>query len=323
MNNLIDRYVYDVTKKLKEEQRAEIDKELRAHIYDMLNGDESEDNVKKVLTNLGAPSKLASNYKEPRYLIGPELFDDYLSVLKIVIIVFGIIALISGLIQLFKPDDNIFETFIDVLFGSIIGSLFTGFALTTLVFAILEYRNVKLRPEFKVESLPQIPKTPSKKNLRVETIVEIILSIVFGGLFMWILLVNYVDLNFNFDTFQFHYTGALLNKDLMYIFVPLFGVSLVVDNIIRVFKLKQGGYSKVLLSTYTISQILGVLLFTIIFLQPNILVPQYIDALINSSGNQNILDSIMWIFRSIIIVIWIGTSIELVILWYKKLNHQN
>ena len=78
-----------------------------------------------------------------------------------------------------------------------------------------------------------------------------ILSIVFGGLFIWVLMVNYVDLNINFDTVQFQYTGAVLNKDLMHIFIPLFGMFIVIDNIIRAFKLKQGGYSTKLLLSYT------------------------------------------------------------------------
>ena len=322
MNNLINRYVYDVTRRLKEEQRAEIDKELRAHIYDMLNGNESEENIKKVLTNLGSPAKLASNYKEPRYLIGPELFDDYVSVLKVVLIVFGVIALISGIIRILTPEGNVFEIASDVIFGSIVGSLFAAFGITTLVFGILEYRHVKLRPEFKVESLPQIPKTSSKTNLRVETIIEMILSIVFGGLFIWVLMVNYVDLNINFDTVQFQYTGAVLNKDLMHIFIPLFGMFIVIDNIIRAFKLKKGGYSTKLLLSYTVTEIMSALVFSLIFLQPNIVVPEYIDALKISTGNPNVLNSVLWVFRGIIIVIWIAVTIEQTILWYKKLNQK-
>lgn len=36
MNNLIERYVYDVTRRLPEKDRDEVSSELKSNIYDML-----------------------------------------------------------------------------------------------------------------------------------------------------------------------------------------------------------------------------------------------------------------------------------------------
>ena len=57
--NLIERYVYDVTRRLPEKEREDVMKELRANIYDMLPEGASEDAVKKVLYELGSPVSLA------------------------------------------------------------------------------------------------------------------------------------------------------------------------------------------------------------------------------------------------------------------------
>ena len=67
---------------------------------------------------------------------------------------------------------------------------------------------------------------------------------------------------------------------------------------------------------------MSALVFSLIFLQPNIVVPEYIDALKISTGNPNVLNSVLWVFRGIIIVIWIAVTIEQTILWYKKLNQK-
>lgn len=86
--NLIDQYVYAVVKRLPEKARAEVEKELRANIEDMLPDDYTEADVEQALLTLGNPVVLAHRYRDkPRYLIGPELYGNYLYVLKIVMIV--------------------------------------------------------------------------------------------------------------------------------------------------------------------------------------------------------------------------------------------
>jgi hypothetical protein len=86
MTTLTDRYVWAVARLLPERQRAEIDRELRSSIGDMIeargnaDGDEAA-----VLLELGDPSRLAAGYAErPPHLIGPEDFPEYLRMLKLV-----------------------------------------------------------------------------------------------------------------------------------------------------------------------------------------------------------------------------------------------
>ena len=48
-NNLIERYVHDVARRMPDKEREDVKQELRANIYDMLPEGASEDAVKKVL----------------------------------------------------------------------------------------------------------------------------------------------------------------------------------------------------------------------------------------------------------------------------------
>ncbi len=100
MNSLIERYIYDVTRRLPEASRADVKKELNVNISDMLPEKHTEEDVKKVLISLGEPRILANGYRtKQRYLISPEKMDDYLRILKIVLIVFGSISLVFGMID--------------------------------------------------------------------------------------------------------------------------------------------------------------------------------------------------------------------------------
>ena len=77
-NNWIERYVYDVARRLPEKDREEVKKELRANIYDMLPENAGNEQVKKVLYELGSPASLAEKYRQkPRYLISPAYYDEY------------------------------------------------------------------------------------------------------------------------------------------------------------------------------------------------------------------------------------------------------
>ena len=97
MNNLIERYVHDVARRLPEKDREEVKKELRANIYDMLPEGANDDAVKKVLYELGSPISLAEKYRtKPRYLISPAYYDEYVGVLKWVLPLVGVIVMVIG-----------------------------------------------------------------------------------------------------------------------------------------------------------------------------------------------------------------------------------
>jgi ABC-type multidrug transport system fused ATPase/permease subunit len=187
MISLIDRYVYDVTRRLPEKSRPDVEKELRANIADMLPENASQEDVTRVLTSLGDPAKLSEQYRiRPRYLISPAVFDDYLTVLKLVIpilaVVFVAIQLFSALTE--SPMDGSYgQVFASILAGAL-GSLFNavtnGFLWVTLAFALAEYFNgMQKKKDWTIKDLPDIPPQNAVKISRVETVISMVLSALF------------------------------------------------------------------------------------------------------------------------------------------------
>src|SRR5262245_8394752 len=91
-NTLTDRYVEATLRRVPAEKRPDIDKELRASIADAVDdrieaGADRSEAEAAVLTELGDPARLAAGYADrPLYLIGPELFLDYVRFLRVLII---------------------------------------------------------------------------------------------------------------------------------------------------------------------------------------------------------------------------------------------
>ncbi len=94
---LTDRYVYAVTRRLPQEQREDVGRELRASIEDMVDGHGAEVSAvaaeRAALTDLGDPARLAADYANgPHALIGPALYFDYLRLLKLLLTVIPLVA---------------------------------------------------------------------------------------------------------------------------------------------------------------------------------------------------------------------------------------
>ncbi len=168
----VERYIYAVIKRLPEKQRSDIEKELQGLIEDMLGnrtGDReaTDRDIEAVLLELGDPAELADQYRgKKNYLIGPDNFDTYLLVLKIVIaaVAFGIT--VATLIGFFvTPPASVIEI-IAGYFGTLITALFQGFAWVTVVFALIEYFEVPIGKEIKTEnwSPSNLPMLPDKET---------------------------------------------------------------------------------------------------------------------------------------------------------------
>lgn len=191
---LVKRYIYAVTSKLPEKQRADIERELQGLIEDMLEhrageGGVTERDVEEVLLELGPPHELAAKYKGSRsYLISPEMFDLYMVVLKIVVasiaIALSAVALIEFFLEPIKGGQFFGELVVTLISGCV-----QGFAWVTITFAILEYSGVKAaglaldtKKEWRPSQLSPIP-NPKTQIKRSEPIVSIIFTLFFTILF--------------------------------------------------------------------------------------------------------------------------------------------
>ncbi len=192
---LIDRYVYAVTRYFQKETREDVSKELRANIEDMLPENYTDKDVYDVLEELGSPWKLANEYNpKKRYLIGPGYYDNYISVLKLVIgiciTVFVGIAIFSQVLE--PPVDGYHYGNFHILFSDLIYAVFDGViqgALwVTLVFVVLERSGVEAgqvpfsNKQWTPDDLPALPAYDKKKISRGETIFSIFFTILFTSI---------------------------------------------------------------------------------------------------------------------------------------------
>ncbi|MEN6314739.1 MAG: hypothetical protein ABFD25_10870, partial [Clostridiaceae bacterium] len=191
---MIDRYVCAVTECLPEDTREDVAKELRANIEDMLPDNAAEKDVRAVLERLGDPVILANEYRQAKkYLIGPALYDNYISVLKLVIgIAVVVFTFLSLLGNLSKPVDG--AGFADLIASALSGALEgagQAFVWVTVVFAIFErcgvsesYKPLK-KHKWTVDDLQPATTSAKSKIPRSEAIVSIVFTVIFTVLLIY------------------------------------------------------------------------------------------------------------------------------------------
>ncbi|MVO98321.1 hypothetical protein [Paenibacillus lutrae] len=193
---MIDRYIYAVTQRLPEQQRAEIKQELQGLIEDMLEerapaGQASREDAESVLQELGHPNALAAQYRGfDRYLIGPLIFDPYLTTLKIVLISVGIALTALFAIEAIVKPQEILEHFTSYLV-SLFSAGAQSFCWVTLIFAWIGYRQQQnstgpdgMNKDWKPADLPPIPDMHTQIKMS-EPIAGIIFTVLFTVLCLY------------------------------------------------------------------------------------------------------------------------------------------
>lgn len=186
MNNYIERYVNDVIRRLPEKDRDEVRKELKSNIYDMLSDDTDDNEIKSVLYKMGPPASLAEKYRtNPRYLISPAIFDDYIRALKWILPLVGSLALIIGMIlgaiDAIKDEMIEMSKFINIIISQ---GISTGVSVacqalvwTTIGFLIAEQTGVRVNEKkeklWQVDDLPDLSQELKSRIPLSDCIVEL------------------------------------------------------------------------------------------------------------------------------------------------------
>lgn len=186
---LTDRYIWAVQNSLPENQRAEIDRELRATIADTIDaklaaGSDPATAEREVILELGDPYRLAAGYADrPLQLIGPKLFPDYIRLLKVLYAIVLPVAAAGILLgQLLSQPENIGEAI-----GSSVGVVISvavhiGF-WTTLVFAVIERSPETTWSSWDPDTLPQLP-VGNTINVS-DTLASIVWMVIILGGIVW------------------------------------------------------------------------------------------------------------------------------------------
>lgn len=199
-NNLVDRYLYAVSKELPQKMCKDVEEELKSLIMDMAEerctGEEpTEDIILEILEELGHPAEMAEQYQTDgkRALISREYYGDYLFVLKIVLICMmggAILTWVVGAVvtaSLFEKaafTEAVVQSVAELLNG-IFQGLCIGFTFVTVIFAVLQRNGfaVRLRQATSIKELPDIP----EKNAVIKKS-DAAAQMIFGVMFSVILL---------------------------------------------------------------------------------------------------------------------------------------
>lgn len=287
---LIDRYIYQVVRRLPRDQRGEVSLELQELIGDMLEaGGSAED----VLSKLGDPAKFAEKYQDRSHcLIGPEYYDNYLWLLRIVLTCVTATVLIVSVIQgirdgLVMVDGEMTGAAI-MAAGTGIANGFTGifiaglsaFGGVTLAFAVMERRKIRfemkkeknwtvsdLGDNFtgkqKVWTPGNLSPIPHKKAMisRGDSIVGIVFIMIFGVLLI------FAPQFFGavFPDGEVVRTIPAFNLDQWDIILPLFILSLAIGLADEVLHLVVGHYCRlVMISSIVTGGLQMILLFLLL-----------------------------------------------------------
>ena len=186
MKDMIERYIYDVTRRLPEAERGEVKRELGANIADMLPENPSARDIEAVLTKLGPPRELAEQYRQTaRYLISPGMFELYISVLKTVLPIVAVICACVGVFTTVMASAQASEVVGTGLGTAIEGVLQAAFWIT-VGFAIADRTGRK--QEWTLKDLPDLPEEEDVTIRRSSSLVGMILSVFFPVLIIFMIL---------------------------------------------------------------------------------------------------------------------------------------
>ena len=181
--DLIDRYIAEVGKDLPRKTRLDIEAEILTAIEDMLaersrkaGKPVDEQMIVEVLKEYGAPRKVAASYQPERFLVGPQLYASFLTVVQVVLPIVAAVALVRLGVSLGQVEltfENIFEAIFLGIAG-FVSSAFTALGAILVLFVIIQH----VLPEFKEKAgewdphqLPAV--TPRNRINFGSTILEI------------------------------------------------------------------------------------------------------------------------------------------------------
>ena len=287
--NLIEVYIQEVTRRLPEKSREDIALELRSTIEDMLPDDYREEDVMSVLEKLGSPALLASGYRDqPMHLIGPRYFDVYITLLKMILPIAGVISLISMVATYmfnYSGEEAIINMVISII-GEGIGTLLEVglqvFFWLTLVFAIIERTDKEKGTEPLTASLKKWTPDDLKNITYIPKKRAISKLEVFGSLFwtaIWATLYFYANqlvgvYENNGEGLEF--VTPVFNQEVLISYWPLVLISIGMEMILALYKFIKGQWTNKMAIFNTIYEVVATIILIVIFSNPNLFHQKFI-----------------------------------------------
>lgn len=258
-HDLIERYIYAVTKQLPKKQREDVAQELRGLIDDMLNercGEitPTEKDIRIVLTELGTPQELSAQYDEDakKCLIGHPYYSTYKFVLKIVLFAAAVgITIANLMLQLVEPQEwfSAITGWLEMLYNTLLAT----FAIVTLLFAFFYRKGVQITEPFNFDKLPSVPKRTKELSKR-ECIAGMVFIVIFVVVFLAVPQIMGFHIDRNGLRIPMFSVSAL--RETWYIII-LFAICGMIRESV---KLLEGRYNKPVLIVATVTNAISAIL---------------------------------------------------------------
>ena len=289
-NNIINKYVYDVIRRLPKKEQDEVESELKANIYDMLSEHPSESEVKTILQELGHPSQLAEQYRQnPKYLISPAMYDQYIRILKWILpLVAGIMitlgAILGCLDALVSSSDmeiknivkNTIKESISLGIRMGISGVFQALVWTTVGFVIAQKSGYqeKLIKEWDIENIPEIPENDKDKISLPEIITEMALSIIFNVIGI-LICSGIIPITFSF-TLNKTFVKEIFSSNFLQICIPILVIILLFSIFEHIIKLIYRRWCTSVFVGVVINNIVSTCSFIYLLTRPNIFSEEFL-----------------------------------------------
>ena len=325
--NLIEAYIYEVTRRLPEKSRNDIALELRSTIEDMLADDFTEEEVMEVLSKLGDPAILAASYRDtPMHLIGPKVYDAYIWTMKMIIpwaILITILAHVVEAIVLFSGDESILSVVIEsfgIIIFNIIHVLIQTFFWVTIVFIFIERVGLsktdlpmtKYGTVWTPEQLKLVDIIPKKKAIPRG---EVIFGLVWTAI--WVVLYfnadHLVGVYRSIDGGGLQMVMPALNQSILMSYLPIVIPFAAFEIGLALYKWKERQWTMRLVIIDAFIKVLSLIVFIVITSNPALIneamIPYFANLLELSTSSVN--NFIEWAVWSVVAVVVVTTAIEI------------
>lgn len=205
MTDLVERYVQQVGRYVSQNERTEIEAELRSQIQDQLEdrygGNPKEAEVASVLKELGAPRQMAASYGSDQYLVGPDLYPFMMTILRYGWLLVPVIVVFLNVFTTLASSDEatVLGLLLETAFAALQATfIFSG--VVVLIFAVIQYAGAELGVQeaaFDPLALPEVD-DPSVVD-RFEAAFGIAFGTFFTLVLVYFLRVGGLTLRFNLD----------------------------------------------------------------------------------------------------------------------------
>ena len=263
--DIIERYIYTVTKSMPDKIKEDVSNEIRTLIDDIIkekfsNSEYKPNDIKNILMEIGNPYELAYKYDTDynKCLIGYPYYIYYKLVLKIVLSSTLLGMIVSSLVNIFINNEafNLINTA-----SNIFTALLLAFSFVTLIFVFISNKNIDISSI--TVDFDNLPKPQNKKINLYHSIIKISASIIF--LLLLLLSPNIFSIKIHNEYFAFFNIEII--KD-TFLFPLIFILMLISREIIKIF---SNSYNKKIVILFICIDIISAIASSLWLLSYNVI----------------------------------------------------